>query len=238
MLRIGIHQPNYAPWLGYFAKMASVDAFIFLDDCQMPIGRSYVSRVQVRGREGAEWMSVPVQRVCGESINTVRFAEAVWPRKHLGKLQANYGRCRFFDSVMETLRPIYEDPGEHLAAFNVRLIRALAGYVGLSPRFYLASELGTDRTSTQRLIDLVQRVAGTTYVSGSGGVNYQDPAAFKEAGLELDIRTYHPVPYRQQGDFLPGLSLLDALFHVGPEARALLSYVPLSPSAPLVSNPK
>jgi hypothetical protein len=229
MTRIGIHQPNYAPWLGCFAKMASVDVFVFLDDCQMSIGRSYVSRVQVRGREGAEWMSVPVQRVCGEAINAVRFAEPAWPRKHLGKLQANYGRCPFFDSVMESVRPLYENPGEYLAAFNVRLVRALAGYVGLSPRFYLASELTTDSTGTQRLIDIVRGVGGTTYVSGSGGVNYQDPAAFKAAELELDIRAYHPVPYPQQGDFIPGLSLLDAMFQVGPDARALLTYTPLIP---------
>ena len=229
MTRVGIHQPNYAPWLGFFAKMASVDVFVFLDDCQMPIGRSYVSRVQVRGREGAEWMSIPVQRVCGEAINAVRFAEPAWPRKHLGKLQANYGRCPFFDSVVETVRPIYENPGEHLAAFNMRLIRALAGYVGLSPRFYLASDLAADSTGTQRLIDLVRWVGGTTYVSGSGGVAYQDPAAFKTAELELDIRAYHPIPYSQQGEFMPGLSLLDALFHVGPDAQALLAYPPLNP---------
>ena len=228
MTRVGIHQPNYAPWLGYFAKMASVDVFVFLDDCQMPGGASYVARVQVGGREGAEWMSVPVRRVFGEPINAVRFAEISWPRKHLSKLQANYGRCPFFDSVIKTVRPIYENPGEHLAAFNMRLIRALAGYVGIAPRFYLASELASDSTGTQRLIDIVQRVGGTMYVSGSGGVNYQDPAAFKAAELELVIRAYHPVPYCQQGDFIPGLSLLDAVFHIGPDVRALLTYTPLT----------
>jgi hypothetical protein len=228
MVRIGIHQPNYAPWLGYFAKMASVDVFVFLDDCQMPGGGSYVSRVKVRGREGAEWMSVPVRRVFGEPINAVRFAEISWPRQHLSKLQAIYGRCPFFDSVIETVRPIYENPGEHLAVFNMRLIRALAGYVGISPRFYLASELATDSIGSQRLIDIVRRVGGTTYVSGSGGVNYQDPAAFKAAELELVIQAYHPVPYRQQGDFIPGLSLFDAVFHVGADVRALLTYTPLS----------
>jgi hypothetical protein len=225
MVRVGIHQPNYAPWLGYFAKMAAVDLFIFLDDCQMPVGRSYVSRVQVRGAEGAEWMTIPVQRVCGEAINEVHFAEPAWPRKHLRKLQANYGRCPFFSPTMERVRPVYEGPTEHLSAFNIRLIRALANHVGLSPQFYLASELGVNSTGTQRLIDLVQRVGGTAYVSGSGGVNYQDPAAFKAAGLELDLRAYYPIPYRQEGEFLPGLSLLDALFNVGQDVRSLLSYV-------------
>ena len=228
-LRVGIHQPNYVPWLGYFAKMAFVDAFVFLDDCQMPIGRSYVSRVQVRGREGAEWMTVPVLRVSGEPINAVRFADSAWPRKHLAKLQANYGHAPYYRTVMETVRPLYEDPGEHLAAFNMRLIRTLANYVGLSPRFHLASELSIASAGTQRLIDIVRAVGGGVYVSGSGGVNYQDPAAFKSADLELDIRVYRPVPYRQQGEFIPGLSLLDAAFHEGPNTREFLTYPKLTP---------
>jgi hypothetical protein len=222
--RVGIHQPNYAPWLGYFAKMAAVDVFVFLDDCQMPIGRSYASRVQIRGREGAEWMSVPVQRVSGEAINAVRFAEPAWSTKHLRKLQANYGRCPFFNPVMEVVRQIYDDPGEYLSAFNIRLIRALANYVGLAPEFYVASKLGVRSTGSQRLIDLVQQVGGTAYVSGAGGVNYQDPTAFKAAGVELELRVYHPIPYSQEGEFLSGMSLLDALFNVGKDVSSLLSY--------------
>jgi len=208
--------------------MASVDTFVFLDNCQMPTGRSYVSRVQVKGREGAEWMTVPIQRAEGQWINAVHFADRSWAKKHLGKMRANYGRCPFFEAVLEIVRPIYEDPGELLAPFNVRLIRALAHYVGLTPRFYLASELKSGSTGTHRLIDIVHDVGGTTYVSGLGGIKYQDPAAFKTAGIDLDVCEYRQIPYQQQGDFVPGLSLLDAVFHVGTEARALLSYTPLT----------
>jgi hypothetical protein len=229
---VGIHQPNYAPWLGYFAKMSAVEHFIFLDDCQMPIGRSYVSRVQVRGSAGAEWMSVPAVRAAGEPIQAVRFADASWPKKHLRKLEVNYGRCPFYRPVMDRIRPVYDDPGERLAAFNIRLIRALAEYLGLSPRFHLASELSVAGESTDRLIELVRRVGGTTYVSGLGGTSYQDPGAFQAYGLTLDVRSYQLRPYPQlQGEFVGGLSVLDALFHLGPETLGLLDYPPLVSAA-------
>ena len=55
-----MQQPNYAPWCGYFAKMLSADAFVFLDDAQLPQGRSYVSRVKIaQGRDGEQWLTVP-----------------------------------------------------------------------------------------------------------------------------------------------------------------------------------
>jgi hypothetical protein len=207
--------------------MASVDEFVFLDDCQMPIGRSYVSRVQMRGPGGADWMTVPVQRDEGQPIRAVRFADRAWARKHLGTFRANYARCPFYHEVMTILRPLYEDPGDFLASFNIRVIRAVAGYLGLTPRFHLESDLPVTGTSTQRLIEIVRSLEGTVYISGAGGTQYQDPEAFHASGIELDIRRYQPVLYKQiHGEFVPGLSILDAVFHLGPEARALFSYAP------------
>jgi hypothetical protein len=207
--------------------MALVDVFVFLDDAQMPGGQSYVSRVQIRGREGRQWFTIPHRRVFGETIRSVRFAEEKWPRKHIATLQTNYSRCPFFNAVMNLVRPIYEDPGEHLAAFNMRLISVLASYLGLSPRFYLSSQMNVQCTGTERLIDIVTKLGGTTYVSGEGGMKYQDANLFKSAGIELDVRVYRPVRYQQiHGDFVPGLSVLDALFHLGPDARCLLKYPP------------
>jgi hypothetical protein len=41
---VGVHQPNYLPWLGYFHKLALCDVFVFFDHVQMPGGKSFVSR--------------------------------------------------------------------------------------------------------------------------------------------------------------------------------------------------
>lgn len=237
--RIAIHQPNYAPWIGYFSKMATADTFIFLDDCRMPLGRSYVSRVRVRERTTSRWLTVPIQRRAGELVGDVRFADRAWPRKHLATMRANYGRCPFFDSVMAIIAPIYHDPGDRLAHFNIRLIQALGKFVGITPEFRLASELACAYTGTQRLVDIVQRVGGTVYVSGAGGAKYQEPAMFESAHIQLEMRRYHPVPYRQQGaPFTAGLSILDALFNVGPAARHVLRYDPVAPPLPTPGEPR
>jgi hypothetical protein len=128
----------------------------------------------------------------------------------------------------------YARPGEKLADFNVRLVRLIAGYLGVKCRFELSSALEPEGCSDDRLISIVRKVRGDVYISGKGGQNYQDPAKFAEAGIELRVHTYCPVPYRQaQGEFVAGLSILDALFNLGPEAASLLVY---EGAQPLVST--
>jgi hypothetical protein len=230
--RVGIHQPNYAPWAGYFAKVAATDVFVFLDDVQMPTGRSYVYRTSVPSGDGTAWLSVPTSAPSGSSIDAVRFADPEWGTKHVDRLRSIYRRAPHFDTVSELIVPIYEAPGDVLGAFNMRLIRAVAEFLGLSRRWERSSTLAPEGTADDRLISITQLVGGDTYVSGAGGQNYQSSEKFRAAGLTLEVHQYRPVPYRQFDDaFTPGLTILDALFHVGRDARRLLEYPVLDASA-------
>jgi hypothetical protein len=231
-MRVAIHQPNYAPWCGYFAKLLQAEIFVWLDDAQLPLGRSYVSRTRVIGPNGPLWLSVPIRRQREQTIAEVRCAELHWPRHHLATLRAGYARAPFFDEVLAVIEPIYaafDGLEAGLADFNQRLIEALASYLGIeliSRRMVRASSVHLSSRGDERLIELVKAVGGDTYVSGPGGTHYQDPARFAAAGLKLEVRSYEPIPYPQRSvqEFVPGLSILDALFQLGQQARELLVY--------------
>jgi hypothetical protein len=223
-MRIAIHQPNYIPWCGYFAKIVSADVFVFLDDAEMS-SQSYIYRSQIRGPQAPQWLSMPNQRHLHQQIREVQLTGPEGPASHLGKLQGIYRKAPFYREVTALIEPIYKDPGTFLSEFNQRLVIAIAGYLGIECRLEVSSRLAPEGTADDRLIDLVQKLGGRIYVSGKGGVNYQDPAKFAAAGIALEVRQYHPVPYVQaQGEFMPGLSILDALYNVGRDASKLLVY--------------
>ena len=225
MTRVGIHQPNYAPWAGYFAKIASSDVFVFLDNVQMPKGRSYVYRTSVPAPDGTAWLSVPTSAPSGSPIDEVRFADDAWGTKHLDRLRSIYRRAPAWREVSELIEPVYTAPGDRLAEFNIRLIRTVAGYLGLAPRWERSSALSSEGTADDRLISLTELVGGDTYVSGTGGQNYQSGEKFAAVGIALEVHEYRPVPYRQFDQaFTPGLTILDALFHLGRDARGILEY--------------
>ncbi len=50
-MRVGIHQINYLPWMGYFNKIAKSDVFILMDEVQMTDG-GMMQRNRVLNKNG------------------------------------------------------------------------------------------------------------------------------------------------------------------------------------------
>jgi hypothetical protein len=80
-------------------------------------------------------------------------------------------------------------------------------------------------TSTERLVSLCKSHSATTYLSGAGGKRYQEETQFNNAGIALQYSDFIHPHYPQQGcDFKMGLSIIDALFNVGPQGcQSLIS---------------
>lgn len=215
---VAIHQPNYLPWLGYFHKIALADVFVFLDDVQYS-KNSYINRVQILGNGAPRWLSVPVSAHLGDAIDTVRPARADWASAHLDTLRTFYTAAPAFAAVWPRLKEIYAGlPAGDLAAMNRALIEAMAGELGLKCRFLASSGIETgDASGDARLVKIVAAVApGGTYVSGQGGAKYQDPDKFTGAGLGFRHAGFsHPTYDQGGGEFVSGLSVIDAAFRLG-----------------------
>ncbi len=55
-MRVGIHQPNFTPWMPFFYKMAMCDVFVLLSDVQFEKG-GYQNRYKKDGK----WLTKPVK---------------------------------------------------------------------------------------------------------------------------------------------------------------------------------
>jgi len=225
---IAIHQPNYLPWLGYFHKVARADVFVFLETVQFSKG-SVTNRVRIRRGGEPVWLTQKVRQALGQPITTLSFVEADWPRRHLDALHGAYRDAPKFRAVFPVLESLMLGaPTDTLSAANRHLIEGLAHLLGLKTIFVQDSALGVDPSpADDRLVTLVDVVApGAAYLSGKGGASYQVPAKFTQAGIELRYSRFEQTAYEQPGaaTFVPGLSVVDALFSVGIDAtRALVA---------------
>lgn len=229
---VAIHQPNFFPWLGYFDKIARSDVFIFLDDVQFSkTGGTWSNRVKMLLAGEPRWVTAPIRRAFNgvALIHEIEWAdEQPWRSKLLKTLVANYARVPHYRETMAWLEPLILLPENNLARYNMALIRAIADRIGLRhDHCVTSSSLGGQGQASELLIDLTRKVGGDCYLCGGGASGYQEDEAFSEVGLELRYQRFtHPL-YAQAGgrEFVPGLSIVDALMNLGFErVRQLLMH--------------
>jgi hypothetical protein len=226
---VAIHQPNFFPWLGYFAKLARADVFVLLDHVQFQKkGGNWANRVQLlTGGDRAGWVTAPVDR---SYHGTRPISEVViddtrpWRHKLLKTIVANYARASHFEEMFPIVEELIGHPSPTLAELNENAIRRLAGEIGLPTRhIVLSSSLAPAGSATDLLVELVRAVDGEAYLSGGGSEGYLEVGKFEAAGIELRMHDFeHPVYPQGKGEFVPGLSVLDPLLHLGPEGTRRL----------------
>jgi hypothetical protein len=229
MTRIGVHQPNYFPWIGYFHKLAAVDVFVLLDNVEFQHGnaKSVTNRTAIKLSHGHQRITVPILRTgAPQSLQDVRVDERQrWKHKHLGSLKAAYGRAPAFSSIFPAVAAVIESAGDSLAALNRQSIEVACRLLGIETPLFLASSLDLRATEkSERLVEICRKVGGTAYLSGQGGRRYNDEQLFESNGIQLEYPNFACPEYPQlHGAFVPNLSILDLLFNCGRDARRLLA---------------
>lgn len=224
-LRVAVLQSNYIPWKGYFDMIHDVDLFVFYDDVQYT-PRDWRNRNKIKTANGAIWLSVPVGDSRSRNVDAVQIPDAAWQNQHWQTLKQNYGKCAHFERYRPYFESVYlGQRWESLSELNQSLIRHISSeFLGCSTRFARSSDYGSEGAKMDRLLDLVQRTGATYYLSGPAAKAYIDADRFAEAGIELAWKDYSGYPeYAQRfPPFEHGVSVLDLLFNVGPEAPDLI----------------
>ncbi len=226
MTTVGIIQPNFVPWRGYFDFIREVDVFVFLDDVQYTT-RDWRNRNRIRTREregGSRWLTVPVRAAAGDLIRSVVVDSALdWRAAHLRVLKEHYRAAPFRDAVLAMLEEAY---ARHrlLADLDIDLCLRVMARLGITTPTVRSSELRVAGTKDERLIALTRRVGGTRYLSGPAAQSYIRPELWEAAGLELAWKTYPDYPvYAQIAEpFDPFVSIIDVLMMAGDRAADLL----------------
>lgn len=215
-MNVGIHQPDYIPWLGLFYKMYLSDVFIHLDDAQYSNEAAH-NYNKIKTPQGELRLKFPVEQHMGQLINEVRPRyELKWREKHLRTLEMNYSKAKFFKDVYPELKDVYMTDYANVAELNIAINEYIAGQFGIKPKFIKSSEFGFNTKREEKVIDLCLAVGGTCYISGNGARVYQEESHFEERGLKLTYLPYKAIQYPQLWkDFIPCMSVLDYVFNCG-----------------------
>lgn len=221
------HQPQYLPYLGFFYKIARCDLLVVMDDVQF-LQRGHQHRNLIKMQTGTQWLTVPVRQQRGQLIKDVKIdEEQQWARRHWSALRTNYSGASYWKQLAPELEAVLMHKSHtHLWELDLELLQWAMRQLGLAVPMRLSSELRVDGEQSQRHINICNAVGATVYLSGSGGRQYMDLQLFAGAGIDVRFAEFSARPYPQRypkHGFIPNLSVVDALFNVGPAARDLIA---------------
>lgn len=224
-MNVVILQPSYIPWRGVFDQIQRADLFVFYDDVQYD-KRGWRNRNQIKAPRGKQWLTIPVYSRGAQTqnipINQIRIVwDEPWNETHLKAIFHSYGKAPYFSRYQSLLETFYGRHDEFLADFTIDFTIALARELGnTKTRFLRSSEIdGIDGHKTDRLIQILQAVGATHYISGPSASDYIEEEKFVAAGIPFEYMEYNYPEYPQlYPPFDPYVSILDLLFMTGLEA--------------------
>jgi hypothetical protein len=221
MNNVVVLQSNYLPWKGYFDLIHDADTFIFYDDVQYS-KNDWRNRNVVKAAGGPLWITVPVTGAGNRLICETKISHTAWQGKHWKTLQQNYQRCACFSEYREFLEHFYLScVWTNLSQMNQHLIRHIAtNFLGVQTDFRDSRDYSLSGRKQDRLLNLIRETKATRYISGPTARDYINPQRFTDAGVELVWKDYSRYPEYPQRfpPFQHGVSILDLLFNVGPDA--------------------
>jgi hypothetical protein len=186
---VGIHQPNFLPWLGYFHKMVRSDVFVLLDDVQYS-KNSVGNRSYIRRKDGqASYLTAPVKlsKKAFQNYNEIELDYGPrWPHKGLNMLKDAYQKAPFFQQIFPPISDIILQHHPHLASLNIALINFVIQYLNINTRIVLSHTLHVDNAQKSDLVlEISKQLGATTYLSGTGAKKYNNEESFRDNNIDI-----------------------------------------------------
>lgn len=226
-MRIGILQPGYLPWLGFFEQLSKSDVFVIYDDVQYD-KNGWRNRNKIKNVHGPQWLTVPVSvKFSGHPmVADVKINNRIdWRKDHLLSIKHAYSKAPYYEEYLPIFEETYLSSWEWLVDLDMHFILKLSEALGLKDKKVArSSAIGVAGDKIERLVRICKMFGADTFYEGAAGKDYIDVKHFADNGINVEFQDYkHPVYKQLHGEFIPYLSVIDLLFNYGKKSLAVIT---------------
>ncbi len=215
LMKVGIMQPYFFPYIGYWQLLSAVDRYVVLDDVNF-IKRGWINRNRILSGGADEFIRINIEKISqNRKINEHYLFEKDKSFALLLKtVRENYSKAPYFHETYALIEHILSFDGGNVADFLCFKIGKICEYLDISTEILRSSTLHKDESlkAQDMIINACKRLDADEYYNAIGGVELYDREAFKAADIELHFLKSRFTEYRQYGGtFVPGLSIIDVM---------------------------
>lgn len=214
-VRLGIMQPYFLPYIGYFQLIVAVDRFVVYDNIQYT-KQGWINRNRILRRDGCTALiSLPLKKDSALlDIRQRQLAESFRRDKLLNQIRDAYHDAPQFAAVFPLVEKVVNCPESNLFRYLFHSLVAVCSYLEIATPLLVSSSLPIDHAlqAQDKVIALCRHLNATRYINPIGGVSLYSRACFAANAIDLKFLQARLSPYAQrQNDFVPALSIIDVM---------------------------
>lgn len=225
-MKIGIMQPYFMPYIGYFQLMKAVDKYVIYNDVNYIKG-GWVARNNILVGKQKHLISIALESASqNKHFTDIQIKDDFIKLRKT--LEFNYHRAPFFNPVMNLVNSILSFTDRRLDLFLANSFREILSYLDIHTDLILSSDIEKNNSlkGADKILEICKILKADTYYNAIGGMELYDRKLFKDNGIDIMfLRTDDTLSYFQfqQMDFIPNLSIIDILMFNSPaETNSLL----------------
>lgn len=215
-MKIGIMQPYFMPYIGYWQLINEVDVFIILDDVNY-IKKGWINRnrILINGQEG--YFILPIVKASQnkkinelEIFNPQASKEEIWK-----KIELSYKKSWQYQDISDIIREVILYDDVNISRYIENSIKQMCSLLNIETEILVSSKIAKDNSlkAQERIIDICKTIGGDYYINPIGGKELYDAKSFCSHGIKLNFLRTGQISYNQhEQEFHANLSLIDVLF--------------------------
>ena len=214
-MKIGIMQPYFLPYIGYWQLLNAVDKYVIYDDVNYIKG-GWINRNRILINKEAKYFNVKLNGASpNKLINEVEVSlDEVYQKKLLKTVEENYKKAPFFNEVFPVIQKIIENKETNLAKYLEYSIKEICSYLDIKTEILISSHLEKNNSlkGKDKVKEICEKLGGSEYYNAIGGQELYSFEEFKSNGIELKFLKTEEINYQQfSNEFVLYLSILDVM---------------------------
>ncbi len=214
-MKLGIMQPYFLPYIGYWQLIAAVDKYVIYDDVNYIKG-GWINRNRILVDGNVKYFNVHLLKASAyKKINEISVNnDSRIIKKSLRIIDAAYKNAPYYRIVRTIIEDILQCGEDNLAKYLGKSIKIICEYLGITTELIYSSSLNKncELKGKDKVISICKILGATEYYNAIGGQKLYSYTFFDKNKIKLIFLKTNEIIYQQFGnDFQSNLSIIDVL---------------------------
>lgn len=213
-MKLGIMQPYFLPYIGYFQLLNAVDKYVIYDNIQYT-KKGWINRNRILQNGKDLMITISLEKDSDYlDIKDRCLSVGFDKKKLLNQIRESYRKAPYFDMLMPLIERIVNYDDTNLFHYIDNSIREICKYLDIKTEIIISSTLDIDHSlkGQDKVIAICKELKATDYYNAIGGQELYSPEEFKKENINLYFISSNPIEYKQfANEFVPWLSILDVM---------------------------